>query len=279
MAQSPDRLDPPIADGLAGMPHADRIRKVSTAAPFLWLLAGWQDFRRQKALALTYGVLFAGISLAITVGLAVIEQSHLIAPMWGGFFIVGPALAVGMYQVSRQIERGEQPTLASTLSAFRANGYHILTAGAILMLFMMIWVRIAVIIFALTFPYVSLSFGTMLEQALFTVEGWGFLIFGSAVGLVFAAVAYVAGVVSLPAMLDRKMDIFSAATLSAVAVFRNFKPMLLWAAIIVTVTGVGMASGYIGLIVALPLIGFASWHAYRDIFVTDAEFSLKNPPA
>jgi len=279
MAQSPDRLDPPIADGLAGMPHADRIRKVSTAAPFLWLLAGWQDFRRQKALALTYGVLFAGISLAITVGLAVIEQSHLIAPMWGGFFIVGPALAVGMYQVSRQIERGEQPTLASTLSAFRANGYHILTAGAILMLFMMIWVRIAVIIFALTFPYVSLSFGTMLEQALFTVEGWGFLIFGSAVGLVFAAVAFVAGVISLPAMLDRKMDIFSAATLSAVAVLRNFKPMLLWAAIIVTVTGVGMASGYIGLIVALPLIGFASWHAYRDIFVTDAEFSLKNPPA
>ena len=279
MAQSPDRLDPPIADGLAGMPHADRIRKVSTAAPFLWLLAGWQDFRRQKALALTYGILFAGISLAITAGLAALKQSHLIAPMWGGFFIVGPALAVGMYQVSRQIERGEQPTLASTLSAFRANGYHILTAGAILMLFMMIWVRIAVIIFALTFPYVSLSFGTMLEQALFTVEGWGFLIFGSAVGLVFAAVAFTAGALSLPAMLDRKMDIFSAATLSAVAVFRNFKPMLLWATIIVTVTGVGMASGYIGLIVALPLIGFASWHAYRDIFVTDAEFPPKNPPA
>lgn len=273
MATSPDRIDPPIADGLAGLPHANRVRKVSTAAPFLWLLSGWQDFRRHKLLALIYGMAFAGISLFITAGLALAGHSHLIAPMWGGFFIVGPALTVGMYQISRQTERGERPTLVSTVTAFRANGYHILTAGAILMLFMMIWVRIAVVIFALTFPYVSLSFGTMLEQALFTAQGWGFLTFGSAVGLVFAGAAFTTGALSLPAMLDRRIDVFSAAALSAVAVFRNPKPMALWAAIIVSVVGGGMATAYVGLVIALPLIGFASWHAYRDIFVTDAEMA------
>lgn len=266
MARSPDRLEPPIGDGLDGLPHGARIRKVSTAAPFRWLLAGWQDFRAAKVLALSYGILFAGISLAITVGLALAEQGYLIAPMWGGFFIVGPALAVGMYQVSRMLERRETPGFAAAFMAWRRNGYHVMTAGAILMLFMMIWVRIAVIVFALTFPYVSLTFSAMLEQALFTTEGWGFLAFGTAVGAVFAAVAFTAGAISLPAMLDRKIDIFSAVTLSAVAVFRNPKPMAVWAAVIVTVTAAGIATAYIGLAVALPLVGFASWHAYRDLY-------------
>lgn len=266
-----DRIEPPIADGLAGLPHADRVRKVSTAAPFRWLLAGWQDFRHAKPLAMAYGIVFSGISLAITVGLALMEQSHLIAPMWGGFFIVGPALAVGMYQISRKLEKGESPTLSGTFMAWRRNGYHVMTAGAILMLFMMIWVRIAVIVFALTFPYVSLTFKAMLEQALFTPEGWGFLALGTAVGAVFAGAAFTAGVISLPAMLDRRIDIFSAVTLSAVAVFRNIKPMAVWAATIVTVIAAGMATFYIGLIIALPLIGFASWHAYRDLYVGDAD--------
>ncbi|WP_421883428.1 DUF2189 domain-containing protein [Pacificispira sp.] len=269
-----DRIEPPIDDGLAAFPHADRIRKVSTAAPFRWLLAGWQDFRRAKPLALLYGGLFAGISLAITAGLALLNQGHLIAPMWGGFFIVGPALTIGMYQISRQLEQGEAPTIGATLLAWRRNGYHVMTAGAVLMLFMMIWVRIAVIVFALTFPYVSLTFRAMVEQALFTPEGWGFLALGTAVGGVFAAFAFTAGAISLPAMLDRRIDIFSAVTLSAVAVFRNAKPMMIWGTVIVTVVAAGMATFYIGLVVALPLIGFASWHAYRDLYVRDPD-----PPA
>lgn len=264
-----DRIEPPIADGFAGLPHADRIRRVSTAAPFRWLLAGWQDFRHAKPQAIAYGIVFSGISFAITVGLALLELSHMIAPMWGGFFIVGPALAVGMYQISRVLEKGGSPKLSESLTAFRTNGYHVMTAGAILMLFMMIWVRIAVIVFALTFPYVSLTFKTMLEQALFTPEGWGFLALGTTVGAGFAGVAFTAGVISLPAMLDRRLDIFSAVTLSAVAVFRNIKPMVVWAATIVTIIAAGMATFYIGLVIALPLIGFASWHAYRDLYVGD----------
>jgi uncharacterized membrane protein len=275
--KSVDRIDPPIADGFVGMPHADRIRKVSTAAPFRWLLAGWQDYRRAKPLAVAYGLLFAGVSLAITVGLALIEQSHLIAPMWGGFFIVGPALAVGMYQVSRQLELGETPGFGSAFMAWRRNGYHVMTAGAILMLFMMIWVRIAAIVFALSFPYVSLTVAAMVEQAFFTPEGWGFLAFGTGVGALFAAAAFVSGAISLPAMLDRKIDIFSAVALSFVAVFRNLKPMMVWAAIVVTITAAGFATFYLGLIVALPLIGFASWHAYRDLYVNDTDLASESP--
>lgn len=272
-----DRLDPPIADGFAGLPHADRVRVVSTAAPFRWLLAGWQDYRRAKPLAIAYGLLFAGVSLAITVGLAILEQGHLIAPMWGGYFIVGPALAIGMYQVSRQLERGETPSFGSAFMAWRRNGYHVMTAGAILMLFMMIWVRIAVIVFALTFPYVTLTFSTMVEQALFTPQGWGFLALGTVIGAVFAAFAFIAAAISLPAMLDRKIDIFSAVTLSAVAVFRNLKVMMLWAAVVVTITAAGFATFYLGLIVAVPLIGFASWHAYRDLYVGDAGRDAESP--
>lgn len=278
MGGSPDRIEPPIKDGLVGFPHADRIRKVSTAAPFHWLVAGWQDFRKAKVLGLTYGLVFSGISIAITIGLALLGFGHLIAPMWGGFFIVGPAIAIGMYQVSRQLERGEKPSYGSTFMAWRRNGYHVMTAGAILMLFMMIWVRIAVIIFALTFPYVRLNFQDMVHQALFTPEGWGFLLFGTVVGSIFATIAFTAAVISLPSMLDRRIDIFSAVAMSAVAVVRNSKAMGVWAGMIVAIIAAGLITGYVGLAFALPLVGFASWHAYRDLYVSDADLAQSENP-
>ena len=109
-----------------------------------------------------------------------------------------------------------------------------------------------------------MTVGGFLEQIL-TLEGIIFSLFVTALGAAFAMVAFVTHVVTLQAMLDRRMDFFAGAVLSVRVVFRNQRVMALWAAVIVVVTGVGMLTAFIGLAVTLPLIGHASWRAYREL--------------
>ncbi|XKH36061.1 DUF2189 domain-containing protein [Azospirillum doebereinerae] len=189
--------------------------------------------------------------------------------MIGAFLLVAPLLTLGLYQVSKDVEEGRKPRFGRALMAWRANPYHILTAGLVLMLFMMIWVRLNVIAFALFFPYVSMSVSSLLAQTL-TLDGIAFTLFVTALGFAFAAIAFVTNVTALPMMLDRQEDIFAAALVSVMAVLRNPRAMALWAGLIVLIIGIGLATAMLGLIVALPLIGHASWHAYRDLVKPDA---------
>jgi uncharacterized membrane protein len=105
----------------------------------------------------------------------------------------------------------------------------------------------------------------MVNTALFTADGLVFLAIGTVVGCVMAAIAFVTSVFSLPLMLDRKADIIQALVTSVVAVIMNFRVMMVWAALVVVFTFAGLFTFYIGLAVSLPLIGHASWHAYRAV--------------
>lgn len=252
-----------------GLPYADRVREVETARIFRWLAAGWADMRAAGWISPAYGLMFVAIGLGLTAGLAWAEMSYLIAPMIGAFLLVAPLLALGLYRISWDVEQGRRPGFGRALTAWRRNPYHILTAGLILMLFVMIWARMNVIAFALFFPYVSMSLGSFLQQTL-TLDGMVFTLFVTVLGLGFATVAFISNVTALPMMLERKVDIFAAVLASAMAVARNPRTMALWAAMIVLVTGVGLLT-VVGLVVALPLIGHASWHAYRDLVKEDGE--------
>ncbi len=242
-----------------------RIQSVSTVQCFHWLARGWQDYRRSRSLSLAYGMVFVVAGYVLTVGLWALGLAALISPMIAGFLLVGPLLGVGLCEISRTLERGERPTLGGAFLAWRCNPAHILTAGLVVMLFLMIWVRIAVVIYAVTFPYTSASLGTMVDHALTSWDGLAFGVTGVAVGFAFASVAFVFGAVSLPLMLDRREDIFAAAGISFLAVIRNRRAMALWAALIVLFIGAGLATAFLGLAVTLPLIGHATWHAYRDL--------------
>lgn len=252
------------ASSLRGLPYAERIRVVPTTAPLGWLKAGWEDMRAAPVVSVGYGSIFVVLGLAMTVGLSELEMLYLITPLIAGFLLIAPLLAVGLYDMSRRLEAGRRPGFWAAVFAWRANSFHILTAGLVLMLFLMIWVRIAALIFALVFPYTNMSWHA-LGQSLASADGAVFLALGTAIGAVFAAVAFVCAAVSLPLMLDRRTDVFTGVLVSALAVVANIRAMALWAAIIVVVTGVGLLTGLIGVAFSLPLIGHATWHAYRAL--------------
>ena len=256
---------PPAQGNL--FPYADRIKTVSTEDPFKWLVAGLQDFRRAGVVSFAYGAMFVVAGLVLTVGLYMAGFEHLIAPLIAGFLLVGPALTVGLYAISRDMEAGQKPGFWRAVAAWRSNTVHLLALGLCLVLFLIIWMRLAVMIFALSFPYESTSIESIVTAALFTVQGNIFLLIGTAVGGVMATLAFMMSVFSLPMLLDRRVDIIEAVVVSVVAVLMNIRVMAIWAALIVLFQVAGLITGYIGLIVTLPLIGHASWHAYRAVIV------------
>lgn len=248
----------------SGVSAIERIHAVTPAHVRGWLTAGWRDYRRSGWIGPAYGGLFAAVGLFIVFGLARLGWPYLITPMIGGFLLVGPLAALGFYSISRDLEEGRPPSLRRMVLGWRANTFHIMTAGLVLMLVAMIWARLSVVLFALFFPYQSMSVESFAAQSL-TLAGISFTVFMLALGAAIAALVFVTSVVALPMMLDIKTDIFSAALVSVLAVARNPRVMALWAATIVAVTGLGMLPAFLGLAVALPVIGHASWHAYRDL--------------
>ncbi|MCK5620726.1 MAG: DUF2189 domain-containing protein [Alphaproteobacteria bacterium] len=247
------------------LPYQDRVNTVTIDDTFQWLGAGWRDFKAGGWVSLSYGLIFVVAGILLTAGLFLADLEYLIPLMISGFLLVGPALTVGFHAISRDLEHGEQPSLQRALSSWRANPAPLLGTGLALVLFSIIWARLAVMIFALSFPYTSLDPQSMLNAVFFSVEGYIFLAVGTAVGCVLAVLVFMAGVASLPIMLDEGAGFLEAVVTSVVAVALNFRAMLFWAMMIVVITGAGLIVGYIGLVLTLPLIGHASWHAYRGL--------------
>jgi len=249
----------------SALPYADRINVVDGRAPFRWLAAGWRDVRRSGFVSLGYGLIFVAAGLALTAGLFAVDLAYLIAPLTAGFLLVGPALTVGLYAISRDLEAGRRPSLPRALTAWRANPGRLVGLGLMLVLFLIVWIRLAVLTFAVSFPYEKLSVEEMASATLYTAQGNVFLLIGTAIGFVMATLVYVASVVSLPMLLDRDVDILQAVVTSTVAVILNARTLALWAVLIVLFTAVGLLTAYVGLTLTLPLIGHASWHAYRAL--------------
>jgi uncharacterized membrane protein len=247
----------------SGLPFAQNVRIVGSDAPFRWLAAGWRDFRAAPLVSLALGLAVVMAGLALTLGLAMAGYLYLTAPLMVGFLLVGPSLTVGYYAISRDVEAGRAPSLRAALSAWRANPGAILCLGLALVAFLVLWMRFAALIFAIFFPYAMLDVQALLNATLFTTQGLSFLFVGTLVGGVMAAIAFAAGAFSLPMMLDRKVGLLEALVTSVVAVVLNAKAMAVWAALLVLFAGAGLLAGYVGLAITLPLLGHASWHAYR----------------
>jgi uncharacterized membrane protein len=244
---------------------AARVRAVPLDQPWAWLAAGWRDMTRVPAISLTYGVGLVAISFAVTLGVVWAGWFYLVLPLIAGFFFFAPVLAVGLYETSRRLERGERPGLGVALLAVRRNGTQIGYFGLLLMLCNLVWVRIATLLFALFFATSHPTFDRLIDALFFSRVSVPFLAVGSLVGFVFAVIVFSFGAVAIPMLVDRPVNVFAAVATSMEAVRLNWKPMALWAALIVVFTSLGLATFYLGLALALPLLGHASWHAYRDL--------------
>jgi len=246
------------------------VRKLEMDQPWTWLKKGWQDCLKTPGVSFAYGVLAAVTGYIITWALFAFDVAYLVLPLVAGFLIVGPILAVGLYEASRRSEEGQPTTISQALAAFKRNPSQIALMGMALLLLMIFWARIAAVLFFLYFGLEPPDFSNLFVSTFLSSDSWPFLVIGSAIGAVFALFAFSISVISIPFLLDRRSsNVIEAIATSVRAVQANFMPLLLWAGLIVIFTLAGLVTLYLGLIVTLPLIGHATWHAYRDIVVDE----------
>lgn len=243
-------------------PPFPRVREVSIGAPLRWIGRGARDLKACPIPSLFYGFCLAGMGLLITM---VFRRAYeYTSALTAGFLLIGPLLAMGLYEISRRRERGEPPRLAPTLTVWRRNAGNIGVFAVVLGVVFLVWARASMIVFALFYTNELPSVSDFIGQVA-SLENLEFLAAYFGVGFIFAFVAFAASVVSIPLMLDRNQDAISAMIASFNALLTNPAPMLVWAFVIVSLTLIGFISFHVGLIVVMPLLGHATWHAYRDL--------------
>ncbi len=257
------RFDVTSADDISDNARL-RVRLVTEEHPWQWLSAGWRDLQRARV-SHVFGALVAAASLVLTAGLYLTDMHYLLLPLAAGFMFLGPLVAVCFYDISRRLEAGQPITFAEVAVAWRVNFSQIAGMGLILMLFMLVWIRLATLIFALYFTGTPASWEAFVNIVFFSLDGIPFLVVGTLAGGVLAALAFAISAIALPLLLDRNVGVITAIAVSVEAVRRNWRVMIGWSGLIVLFTAGGLATAYLGLIVTLPLIGHASWHAYRDL--------------
>lgn len=247
-ARERDKID------TSALPFVAPCRHVTLGAPLRWVRMGWQDYRRAPMQSLGYGVAIVMLSWIVT-GIALAYGSYWAALiLLSGFVFVAPVLALGMYSISRQLERGETPSFVRSVDEQgRTFGTTLVFALALLILFL-IWARAGSMLHVF-FP----DQGSMDLVQLAT-----FLAIGSAVGSIFALLTFLLSAFSLPMICDRDADAITAIVTSVNAVLRNRPAMALWVVLIVALTAIGFATALLGLAVTIPVLGYATWHAYRE---------------
>ena len=237
------------------LPFVAPCRQLHTLAPFGWLRRGLHDLVEAPQQSLAYGLSVALLIAAVCL-LAWFEGSQwFMFAMLGGFVFLAPLTCIGLYAISAQLERGQQPTLATSLgTALRRHFGNEMVFALVLLVVFLVWARAAVM--------VSVFFPTDGHPT--SVEMLTFLGVGTAIGAVFAAITFSASAFSLPMIMHRDVDSITAIVTSVNAVLRNKRAMFVWLVIIVAGLLLGVLTAFIGLIVIIPLIGYAAWHGYLE---------------
>ncbi|RMB07770.1 DUF2189 domain-containing protein [Eilatimonas milleporae] len=242
------------------------INPVTAEDPWRWLSAGWKDLTANAANSLVYGAAFTGISFVLLLMLFQLELTATVLVLSAGFMLVGPVFAIGLYDASRRLAAGEKPTLDTMFKVKLPAPIQMAYMGLTLMLIYLAWVRMATLVYAMFFglePFPPLE--NFLPTLLFSAEGAWMLVIGSIIGGVTAFGAYAVSVVAVPMLMDRDVDFLTATITSIRTIRENFWPMMLWGWLIALFTAFGIATLFVGLVVVFPLIGHASWHAYRQM--------------
>lgn len=228
------------------------------------LIAGWRDFRQAPG----YGLFFASVYVAggwlVWWSLTANGQIWWTLPAAAGFPILGPFVAVGLYEVSRRLQAGEALNRLQVLGViFRQKDRQIPSIAAIIMVFFLFWNFLAHMIFALFLGRATLTNISSSLAVFMTPEGLAMLVVGTLVGAVFALLLFSMTVVSLPMLLDREVDYVTAMLTSIALVRESPLVMVTWGALIAVALFLAMLPGFIGLFIVLPVAGHASWHLYR----------------
>jgi uncharacterized membrane protein len=241
-------------------------RRLPPGAAFGWLAAGWRDLAATPVPSLAYGVVVFAISAFFSWILISFRLDYLFFPALAGFMIVGPILAIGLYQVSRAREEGRRLSLAQLIGFRPYSLAQVFFAGLLLCMLLLLWMRAAVLIYALFFGYRNFpGLDHLIPLLVQTPAGWGMIVTGSIVGALFAAFGFATSVFSIPMLVDKRSDILTAAGISISMVWNNLPVMIAWGAIVMVLFAISVLTAFLGLIVVFPLLGYGTWHAYKSI--------------
>lgn len=249
-----------------------RARELPWRTAFDWLRAGWSDMWTNPIPSLLYGLGVSLVSATIVGALFRFGYEYALFPALAGFMVVGPLIANGLYEKSRRLETGEQPNFARMVFVKPRSGYQALFMGVMLLGLLLLWMRSAVLIWALFFGIVAFP-GTeeIVPMLVLTPTGWALLLVGGSVGALFAAFSFAISVFAVPMLLTERTDALSALGISMAMVWSNLSVMLAWGAIVLVLFLASVATAFLGLILVFPVLGHATWHAYRAIRSDDRQ--------
>lgn len=239
------------------------IRRIAADRPLHWLRAGWHDLKANPLPSLAYGLLFALAGDLII--LATLDRPHLLTVSISGFFLIAPLLTAGLIELSRRQAHGERILFIDSIQCFRRNGESMALFGLILALVALMWERFSAVAFALLGSSSGIDAGIFISSLLLSGEHTAFIATWFVLGGLLALGVFAISVVAVPMMLDHDADVPTAIVSSLRAFATNTGPLLLWAALLVSLTLLGFVTLLFGLVVIMPILGHASWHAYRDL--------------
>lgn len=240
------------------------LKKVRRDAPWKWLKLGFEDLRRAPLVSISYGLIFVLGGLAISGTLWAFGGEEAIPVALSGFALIGPALAIGIYQVSRAFERGEKPRFRVVISRYPSRISQVSFLSVILVLLLLLWFHIAQILLIVLAPSGPFHPGEFLEFMLTAPQGMTFMIIGTIIGAILAAFAFTISVLSFPMLIDQDVDAVTALVASFRSVLGQPFVMITWAWLIAFMVVAGSAVFIIGLAFTFPWIAHASWYAYKD---------------
>ncbi len=243
-----------------GLPFVAPCRTLTPGAPLQWLALGWQDFRRAPGVSLLYGGVLVALCYAMAFLTWRLGGYVLIFGLVSGFVFIAPVLALGLYSISCQLQRGLKPRIGYCLREGRRHLGNELVYSMILLVIFLLWVRAASVVHVF-FPMEADP--DIADLALF-------LTIGCAVGALFTALVFSASAFSLPMMLDRRADTVTAVLTSVHAVLHNKGPLLVWALLIGLALLASALTAFLALAVLLPVLGYATWHGYRATIQAEA---------
>jgi uncharacterized membrane protein len=230
------------------------------------MAAGWRDLWTAPGVGLTFGLVFAVAAASIVWGLSQFGLQSLVLALAGGFLLIGPLMAVGLYATSQRIAEGKSVSLGDAVGAVAGIREQLAFMGVALLLAYLIWLLLALALFIVFMGQGGLpELDRFVHQLLFSPRGLALLVIGTATGAILATIVFAISAVSVPLLMDKPIDIVTAMTTSVRACLTNPKPMALWAALIAATMACGFATLFVGLVIAFPLVGHATWHAYKDL--------------
>jgi len=251
------------------------IRKIGLSDLSDALRLGWEDFKAMPSHAIVLCVIYPVLGLVLFRAVLGYSVLPLLFPLAAGFTLIGPFAALGLYELSRRRERGEQAAAWDAIQVLRAPSFGaMLGLGTLLLALFVTWIAVADAIYIATFGHApAASIPDFASRVLTGPEGRWLIIVGCGVGFVFALVALCVSVVSFPLMLDRHASAIDAIRTSLRAVMKNPVAMAAWGLIVAALLVIGSLPFFVGLAVVLPVLGHATWYLYRKVVEPDP-----NPP-